>query len=186
MPRYQAIKKILINGNQYENQFVKSRFMEIGDVIDYDPNLKEFIVDGVIAKGDLSSLIAKGFLSHIGSSPIFEDANIGTITASDILFDPVGNIQSTNVQDAIEEVYNESSHATFTQENLTVHSNGQVLFLLSQTPLNNQSVSLFVNSAVYINGLDFTVSGDVITWLNRNFGLVTTDQITAAYFIDIS
>lgn len=185
MPRYQATRRFLLNGTQFENQITKSRSMKIGDIVDYDPNLHEFVLEGIIAKGDLSALITKGFLVQTGSSPIFETSNIGTIHASDILFTPTGGIQSTNLQDAIVETYAESGHTQFTQESIPVTSAGQTMFLLSNTPFSSQSVSLFIDSAVYINGIDFTVSGDVITWLNRGFTLNTTDVLSVAYFIAI-
>jgi hypothetical protein len=185
MPRYQATKKVLINGMLFENQITKSRNLEVGEIIDYDPNLKEFHVDGAFGKADLSNLISKGYLVQVASSPIFETSNIGTITASDILFTPTGGIQATNVQDALVETYAESLQAKFIQEELTVTSNGQTQFLLSQTPYSNQSVTLFINAAAYINGIDFTISGDLVTWLNRGFSLTTADEITAAYFVDL-
>lgn len=185
MPRYQVIKKVLLNGKQFGHPNENSLIMEIGDLVDYDPQLKEFYCKGITAKGDLSTLITKGFISQVSSSPIYETSNIGTIHASDILFDPVGGIQSTNIQDAIVETYAESLQAQFIQENLVVSSNGQTHFLLSQVPYSNQSVTLFVNTAAYINGIDFTVSNDLITWLNRSFTLTTADEVVAAYFIDI-
>ena len=189
MPRYQATKRILINGSQYENQIVKSRVLEVGDKIDYDPTLKSFFVDGIMAQGDLANLITKGYLVSIGASPIFEGGSGGgpggPIHASDILFTPTGGIQATNVQDALIEAYAESLQAQFIQETLIVQVNGQTQFMLSQDPYTNQSVSLFVNTATYINGVDYTVNGDLITWLNRSFALTTNDEVIAAYFVDI-
>lgn len=187
MPRYQAVKKILLNGNQFEHQFEKSLVINIGDIIDYDPNLNEFYCKGITARGDLSALIARSFLVQTGASPIYEggSGSGGPIHASDIIFDPFGGIQATNVQDAIIETYAESLQAQFIQENLIVTSNGQTHFLLSQVPYSNQSVTLFVNTAAYINGIDFTVSSDLITWLNRSFTLTTADEVVAVYFIDI-
>jgi hypothetical protein len=185
MPRYQALKKIFINGKNFGHPAEKGLIIKPGEIIDFDPNLKEFYYKGNTARGDLSNLINRNFLTLISSSPIFETSNIGLIHASDIIFDPTGGIGSTNVQDAIVETYAESLQPQFIQEKLTITANGQAVFLLTQTPFSDQAVSLFVNSAVYINGLDFHVNTDVVTWLNRSFGLTTADEVVAAYFIDM-
>lgn len=58
---------------------------------------------------------------------------------------------------------------------------GQVTFILSAAPLDPNSFSLHINGVVYDDGLDFTVSGTTLTWLNTPFSLDATDKLLARY-----
>lgn len=59
-------------------------------------------------------------------------------------------------------------------------TNGQTAFILSSVPISNDRIFMFVNSATYIVGNDFTISGSTITWLNA-FTMATTDIVTVRY-----
>lgn len=100
-------------------------------------------------------------------------------------FDPTVQISAGSVQDAIEEVYQESLQPQVFHEVLPVTINGQMVFSLSNVPYNDNAVDLYVNSSFYKNGTDFTVSGQALTWLNNGFILTTDDQVVAVYFRDI-
>jgi len=60
--------------------------------------------------------------------------------------------------------------------NQPVLVNGQVAFVLPSVPSGD--VVMLVNGVQYRNGIDYTVVGVNVTWLNVPFALVTTDTVT--------
>jgi len=60
-------------------------------------------------------------------------------------------------------------------------TNGQVTFILSQTPKNPASLQFLVNGVTADDGDDYTLSGTTITWLNNLFTMETTDKVLARY-----
>lgn len=60
--------------------------------------------------------------------------------------------------------------------NQSVLVNGQVAFVLPALPSGD--VAMFVNGVQYRQGVDYTVVGVNVTWLNVPFALVTTDAVT--------
>ena len=58
---------------------------------------------------------------------------------------------------------------------------GQITFFLSIAPSDLNSFSLHVNGIAYDDGLDFTVSGTTLTWLNTPFSLDAADKLLARY-----
>ena len=59
---------------------------------------------------------------------------------------------------------------------------GQVTFILSQAPTDANSIVLDVNGAAYEGGgIDYTVSGTTVTWLNTPFALELGDRIVIRY-----
>lgn len=74
------------------------------------------------------------------------------------------------------------------KDSLTVTSDGQTAFTLSETPNGNAGIRLIVNHAVYERiGVDFNFSGTTLTWLDPDgVTLKTTDQFTASYNTEAS
>ena len=66
-------------------------------------------------------------------------------------------------------------------------SNGQTIFNLAQAPANPEDTLMKVNSLTYSEGNPtpgiFSVSGNVLTWLDRDFTLDTTDEVEVIYFV---
>lgn len=57
---------------------------------------------------------------------------------------------------------------------------GQTVFTLSQTPLNQDAVQFIINTLVYTTNNGITVSGTTLTWLD-DFQLDPTDAVEAIY-----
>lgn len=68
------------------------------------------------------------------------------------------------------------------QERLTVTA-GQPAGL-SYRPISAASVELWVNGVPQQQGvgLDYTISGQTVVWLDRNYTLDGLDEVTAKYF----
>ncbi len=61
-----------------------------------------------------------------------------------------------------------------------IPTTGQVTFVLSQTPFDLASLELAVNGVEYDDGVDYTISGATITWLDP-FTLKTKDKMIVQY-----
>ena len=59
--------------------------------------------------------------------------------------------------------------------------NGQTSLALSSIPVDSDSIELKINGVVATLGLDYTVIGAAITWLNREFILETSDEVYVKY-----
>ena len=57
---------------------------------------------------------------------------------------------------------------------------GQTVFTLSQTSAGRR-ILVFVNGQEQLQGTDYTVSGNTLTWLNTDFSLDTIDRLTIYY-----
>lgn len=79
-----------------------------------------------------------------------------------------------------------NSSLGFVQEILPVNTNGQVAFVLSQTPSSVGSVNMFVNGQQQTQTVDYNISGKNITFLNNGFTLITTDVVDFYYSISSS
>lgn len=66
-------------------------------------------------------------------------------------------------------------------EVLVISTGGQTAFTLSHIPKNISASVIMVNGIAYIYGVDYTISGVNLTWLNHSFALETTDILTAFY-----
>ena len=74
-----------------------------------------------------------------------------------------------------------TSSNDFYAEELTISINGQTTFTLSYVP--QASHDLVLNQGVFaLNGVDFSISGTTLTWLNP-IVLATTDTLVARYYI---
>lgn len=51
-------------------------------------------------------------------------------------------------------------------ESVLVAFNGQTNFILSTTPLAGSDVQMFVNGMLYEKGVDYSILGPNVTWLN--------------------
>lgn len=72
------------------------------------------------------------------------------------------------------------------QETFTVGTNGQVNFILSQVPTQSTSIIMIVNGIKQTQVVDYTISGKLITFLNTDFTLKTTDIIDFYYISNSS
>lgn len=71
----------------------------------------------------------------------------------------------------------------FVLEELPINSDGQTVFTLTQTPttMGSAALLLWVNGVRYDVTADFTLAGTVLTWLDTDFTLKTTDTLVAYY-----
>lgn len=60
---------------------------------------------------------------------------------------------------------------------------GQTIFTLAIAPYNPLSVDMFINTVKYINGLNFTVVGNQLTWSDFPFTLDSEDIVEIVYFV---
>ena len=60
---------------------------------------------------------------------------------------------------------------------------GQTIFILSQTPSDDNDVQMFVNSIKTILGTNYTAVGTTVTWLDTPYILDTSDKVEIVYFI---
>jgi hypothetical protein len=67
---------------------------------------------------------------------------------------------------------------SFEQENVNVTVDGQTSFILSQTPVSENSVMMFLNG-VKVNKAEISLSGNTITY--SGIGVVTTDDVEFYY-----
>ena len=58
---------------------------------------------------------------------------------------------------------------------------GQTVFTLTNTP-SDTSVEMFVNGVRYRHGIDYTVTGTTVTWLDTLFTLDGSDRVVITYF----
>ena len=70
--------------------------------------------------------------------------------------------------------------ATFAEDDFTP-LNGQTVFALSSPMIVGGLSIVTVNGVVYTKGVDYTIAGVVLTWLNALFALANTDSLVARY-----
>lgn len=58
---------------------------------------------------------------------------------------------------------------------------GQVTFILSAPPKDQASIQFFVNGVLTDDVVDYTVSGQTITWLNTHYSMEITDKVIVRY-----
>jgi hypothetical protein len=59
----------------------------------------------------------------------------------------------------------------------------QTVFTLSGAPATPNDTSMFVNTAKYIYGVDYTVAVNQLTWLDVEFTLDTSDTVEIIWFL---
>jgi hypothetical protein len=69
------------------------------------------------------------------------------------------------------------------REEVFTPSLGQTVFNLSATPNPANDTSVFVNTVKYIYGVNFTVSGTQVTWLDSPFTLDSLDVVEIIYYV---
>jgi len=76
-----------------------------------------------------------------------------------------------------------STNLTGVKDVLPVTSDGQTAFTLSQTPIDDATLTLILNHTTHLrNGIDYTYTGTALTWLDPNgLTLKTTDELVAHY-----
>lgn len=72
-------------------------------------------------------------------------------------------------------------HATWVEQEWAA-TPGQVTFILAGTPTEATSLSFFVNGVMYDDDVDFTRSGNTITWLNAAFTMESGDKVHVRYY----
>jgi hypothetical protein len=61
-------------------------------------------------------------------------------------------------------------------------SRGQRQFLLSRAPANPEHVTFIVRGVIQEYGVDYTVSGNEVTWTDKSFSMDEGDSIRVDYF----
>lgn len=64
---------------------------------------------------------------------------------------------------------------------LTIASNGQTVFAISQLPISLSSSKLELNGAKQKYSIDYTIVGTVLTWISPQFTLRTSDTLELYY-----
>lgn len=117
-----------------------------------------------------------------GSVEIFEEGV--SILPSAIGIDFVGNVSVTIPQPLRARVEVIGGQATQIQETVTVASDGQTSFTLSQEPIQNIGVMMFLNGLKQARGTDFTSAGTTVTYTG-SIALQTTDTVEFWYLVDL-
>ncbi len=132
-------------------------------------------------EGLLNALIAN---SNIQGNFAMEVRHDGTqvIKAANIL-DIVGGQVNVPGPGIAQIVITAGGGGTPEQELSTVLTNGQTSFTLTNEPLDSTTVMMFVNGFKQIYGIDYTGSGQTITWLNTDYTLETTDKVEFWYLV---
>jgi hypothetical protein len=68
----------------------------------------------------------------------------------------------------------------YVEENFTP-TLGQVTFILSLVPVEDVPINFLVNGTDYKQTVDFSVSGQTITWLNAKFSMEADDEVLIRY-----
>lgn len=76
---------------------------------------------------------------------------------------------------------NNTNNDNYTQQALIVATNGQTSFLLLQSIQNASNTFLFVNGQERSIGVDYNISGTILTWLSNSYTLETTDEVIFYY-----
>ncbi len=66
-------------------------------------------------------------------------------------------------------------------EDAFVPTGGQTVFNLSVAPQDADSLRVSVNGLIYESGVDYTLAGTTLTWLDALFDLGPTDKLAARY-----
>lgn len=69
------------------------------------------------------------------------------------------------------------------REQTFVPTLGQTVFTLTAAPVTPNDTSLFVNTVKYLFGIDYTVVGSALTWLDVEFALDSEDALEVIYFV---
>ena len=70
-------------------------------------------------------------------------------------------------------------------DTITVGTNGQTNFTLSGTPETPSETAVIFQGIEHLYGVDFTVSGNVMTWLNNEFSFSAGEVVKIRYFITV-
>jgi hypothetical protein len=71
-------------------------------------------------------------------------------------------------------------HSAWTEDEFSP-TPAQVTFILSQAPTDSESIVFVVNGVIADDVVDYTVSGQTVTWLNTNFVMEAGDVVAIRY-----
>jgi len=92
-------------------------------------------------------------------------------------------VVGATVKDALETL--ESSIPVMVEDVLTVSSDGQTAFTLSDTPSGDESFKLYLNGQLAERSVDYTRAGTALTWINGgSLGPLETTDYFVAYYND--
>lgn len=63
-----------------------------------------------------------------------------------------------------------------------IPQNNQTNFKLSSAPNPQPTPSVEVNGQGQLFNIDYTIDGNDLNWLSKNFSLKSTDRLTVTYF----
>lgn len=106
------------------------------------------------------------------------------VLPSAIGLDFTGNVSVSSSQPLRAQVEIIGGQATQVQETITVSSNGQTSFTLSETPIQDSGVLMFINGIKQTRGVDFSSSGTSVLY-SALVSLETTDKVEFWYLVDI-
>lgn len=107
-----------------------------------------------------------------------------SILPSALGIDFVGNVSVTVPQPLRARVEVIGGQATQIQETVVVASDGQTSFTLSQEPIQNIGVMMFLNGLKQARGTDFTSAGTTVTYTG-SVSLQTADTVEFWYLVDL-
>lgn len=117
-----------------------------------------------------------------GSISVSEGGAVVDYAVSNIDFH--GGVEVTSVSSGHVKVDVSGTLAEQVQESFAV-TNGQTIFTLSDTPLDDTAVLLFINGSKQEYSSNYTVSGTTLTWAN-SFSLVVADKVEVWYIVSAS
>lgn len=129
-----------------------------------------------VGAGEANTLIDAG--ANVHESLVASPAKIGTALQIKGLRGTGGIVLTDDPVDDVVEI-GSGGGPIWTKDEF-IPTTGQVTFVLSQTPSDLASLEVAVNGVEYDDGVDYTISGATITWLDP-FTLKTKDKMIVQY-----
>lgn len=106
------------------------------------------------------------------------------VLPSAVSLDFVGNVNITIPQPLRAKIEIIGGQATQIQETIAVNFNGQTIFTLSNDPIEDIGVMMFVNGIKQQMGVDYTSTDTTVTYTG-SISLITSDEVEFWYLVDL-
>lgn len=117
-----------------------------------------------------------------GSIELLEEGSLVASSVTSINF--TGGVTLTQTSPLQVEVAVTGGQASQIQETLSVNSDGQTVFILSDTPIQDDGVQMFLNGIKLRRGSDYTSIGTSVTY-SGSPSLITNDIVEFWYLVDV-
>ncbi len=126
--------------------------------------------------------LSEGGTGGGGSIELLEEGTLVASSVTSINF--TGGVTLSQTSPLQVEVAVEGGQATQVQETLAVNSNGQTAFTLSDTPIQDIGVQMYLNGIKLRRGTDYSSTGTSVTY-SGSPALITTDIVEFWYLVDL-